>query len=186
MGRERLVADLRSAERRREPPSLVENLAPRCGSGVRGRARAARPEAQRAGQADERASRAQRDERAGAEQGRSRQSASAGGDRAARVAAGTPSPSRSSSERSVSGRVCTATIRRRPPQRGQCRTSRANTRLRSAAQSGRAGRADTADEGLSPTAGSPVTPADASAPPSSTGRGTISDRQAAWGAVTFC
>ena len=52
-----------------------------------------------------------------------------GGYAAARGGEGTSSLSRASSGRRVSGRVCTATIRRGPPQRGQGRTSRANARL---------------------------------------------------------
>lgn len=47
--------------------------------------------------------------------------AAAGGAREAPIAAGgSASPSRASTGPSVSARVCTATIRRRPPQRGQC------------------------------------------------------------------
>jgi hypothetical protein len=56
-----------------------------------------------------------------------------GGDREGPLAAEqSPSPSRSSSARSLSPPVYTPTIRRRPPHLGQRRTSSAKTRLRRA------------------------------------------------------
>ena len=84
------------------------------------------------------------------------QAAGRGGERdGAAAGPGRASPSRSSSGRNVSGRVWAATIRRRPPHRGQCRISKANTRLSSAAQSGRAGRVGPAGAGCRPAADSP-------------------------------
>jgi hypothetical protein len=106
------------------------------------------PRAQEIGGGAERARRERADEgelprasgRRASELGRFCQPASAGGDRDGRLATvGTSSPSRSSSGRRVSARVCTATIRRRPPRRGQCRTSTPKTRVSNAAQSDRAG-----------------------------------------------
>jgi predicted ABC-type transport system involved in lysophospholipase L1 biosynthesis ATPase subunit len=70
---------------------------------------------------------------------------------------GRSTPTRWSRGRRVSGRVGTATIRRRPPQRGPRRTSHANTRVSTAAHERRTGSGGRGGEPGSGRTGAPAT-----------------------------